>query len=73
MRLLIVLVAFIGIGVGLFCGNLPAHDEKKEVMEATLRLPDKLVWQDGPASLPSGAKRLFWKAIPQRLDRLCSG
>ena len=41
------------------------HDEK-EVMEASIHKPDALKWQDGPASLPPGAKIAVLEGDPTK-------
>ena len=42
------------------------HDDKKESMAASVRRPDGLKWQDGPASLPPGAKFAVLEGDPTK-------
>ena len=51
--------------VALVAG-VPAHDEKKPAMEAAVHRPDGLKWQDGPPSLPPGAKFAVLEGDPTK-------
>ena len=47
-----------------FAGGVPADDKKEEM--AALHRPDGLKWQDGPASLPPGAKIAVLEGDPAK-------
>lgn len=68
MRLPVVAVAFT-VAVALvvwFASGMPAHDEKKGAMEEAIHRPDALKWQDGPPSLPPGAKFAVLEGDPTK-------
>lgn len=49
-----------------FVSGVPAHDEKKEAMEAAIHRPAGLTWKDGPPSLPPGAKFAVLEGDPTK-------
>ena len=57
----------IALAVGVwFASGVPAHDDKKEVMEAAIHKPDGLAWKVGPPSLPTGAKFAVLEGDPTK-------
>jgi quercetin dioxygenase-like cupin family protein len=46
--------------------SVHAQHDKKEAMEAALHRPDGLKWQDGPPSLPPGAKIAVLEGDPSK-------
>lgn len=56
----------VAVGAALVTtGGPPGHD-RKAVMEPALHRPDGLKWQDGPPSLPPGAKVAVLEGDPSK-------
>ena len=65
-------LASVAIAVAATAWAIGGADHKKEAMEAAIHRPDGLKWQDGPPSLPPGAKIAVLEGDPPRRGRSCS-
>jgi quercetin dioxygenase-like cupin family protein len=62
----ILAVATIAMALTATASALGGADHKKEAMEAAIHRPDGLKWQDGPPSLPPGAKIAVLEGDPTK-------
>ena len=65
MRTNMLAIALVLTAAGWTAANLFAHDEKG-AMDVSVHRSDKLKWQDGPPSLPAGAKFAVLEGDPSK-------